>query len=78
MWQEIDEGNSVIFDAAGEEANVIFGVVKKDEMNEFVLSYVKEHNIWILSINISISQKLELTKTIMERKIKIISNIRES
>ena len=34
--QEIDEGNSVIFDAAGEEANVIFGVVKKDEMNDYI------------------------------------------
>ena len=34
--QEINEGNNVIFDAAGEEANVIFGVVKKDEMNDYI------------------------------------------
>lgn len=34
--QEIDEGNNVIFDAAGEEANVIFGVVKKDDMNDYI------------------------------------------
>ncbi|HEX7356447.1 MAG TPA: cell division protein FtsZ [Ignavibacteriaceae bacterium] len=34
--QEIDEGNSIIFEAAGEEANVIFGVVKKDEMNDYI------------------------------------------
>ncbi|MCX6151665.1 MAG: cell division protein FtsZ [Ignavibacteriales bacterium] len=34
--QEIDEGNKVIYDAAGEEANVIFGWVLKDEMNEYV------------------------------------------
>ena len=34
--QEIDEGNNVIFEAAGEEANVIFGVVKKDEMNDYI------------------------------------------
>lgn len=34
--QEIDEGNNIIFEAAGEEANVIFGVVKKDEMNDYI------------------------------------------
>ena len=34
--QEIDEGNQVIYDAAGEEANVIFGWVNKEEMNEYV------------------------------------------
>lgn len=34
--QEIDEGNNVIFQAAGEEANIIFGLVRKEEMNEYV------------------------------------------
>lgn len=34
--QEIDEGNRVIYEAAGEEANVIFGWVSKSEMNEYV------------------------------------------
>ncbi|RJP71463.1 MAG: cell division protein FtsZ [Ignavibacteriales bacterium] len=34
--QEIDDGNKVIYDAAGEEANVIFGWVCKEEMNEYV------------------------------------------
>lgn len=34
--QEIDEGNQVIYDAAGEEANVIFGWVCKEEMNDNV------------------------------------------
>lgn len=34
--QEINEGNNVIFEAAGEEANVIFGVVRKEEMNDYV------------------------------------------
>jgi cell division protein FtsZ len=34
--QEINEGNTVIFEAAGEEANVIFGVVRKEEMNDYV------------------------------------------
>ncbi len=34
--QEIDEGNKIIYDAAGEEANVIFGWVNKEEMNEYV------------------------------------------
>lgn len=34
--QEIDDGNKVIYDAAGEEANVIFGWVNKEEMNEYV------------------------------------------
>ncbi len=34
--QEINEGNQIIFDAAGEEANVIFGCVRKEEMNDYV------------------------------------------
>ncbi len=34
--QEINEGNNVIFDAAGEEANVIFGCVRKEDMNDYV------------------------------------------
>jgi len=34
--QEINEGNNVIFDAAGEEANVIFGCVRREEMNDAV------------------------------------------
>lgn len=34
--QEINEGNNVIFEAAGEEANVIFGVVRKEEMNDYI------------------------------------------
>lgn len=34
--QEINEGNNIIFEASGEEANVIFGVVKKDEMNDYI------------------------------------------
>ena len=34
--QEIDEGNQVIYDAAGEEANVIFGWVSKEDMNDKV------------------------------------------
>lgn len=34
--QEIDEGNKIIYEAAGEEANVIFGWVNKEEMNEYV------------------------------------------
>jgi len=33
---EIDEGNNIIFEAAGEEANVIFGCVRKEEMNDYV------------------------------------------
>jgi cell division protein FtsZ len=34
--QEINEGNNVIFDSAGDEANVIFGCVRKEEMNDYV------------------------------------------
>ncbi len=34
--QEINEGNNIIFEASGEEANVIFGVVKKEEMNDYI------------------------------------------
>lgn len=34
--KEINEGNNVIFEAAGEEANVIFGCVRKEEMNDYV------------------------------------------
>jgi cell division protein FtsZ len=34
--QEINEGNNIIFEAAGEEANVIFGCVRKEELNDYV------------------------------------------
>ena len=34
--EEINEGNNVICEAAGEEANVIFGCVRKEEMNDYV------------------------------------------
>ncbi|MBU0559062.1 MAG: cell division protein FtsZ [Bacteroidetes bacterium] len=34
--KEINDGNQVIYDAAGEEANVIFGLVHKEDMNEYV------------------------------------------
>jgi cell division protein FtsZ len=34
--QEIYEGNNVIFEAAGEEANVIFGCVRKEDLNDYV------------------------------------------
>ncbi|HVO74498.1 MAG TPA: cell division protein FtsZ, partial [Ignavibacteriaceae bacterium] len=33
---EVNEGNNIIFEAAGEEANVIFGCVRKEEMNDYV------------------------------------------
>lgn len=34
--EEINEGNNVIYQAAGEEANIIFGLVKKEEMNDYI------------------------------------------
>jgi cell division protein FtsZ len=34
--QEINEGNKIIYEAAGEEANVIFGWVSKEEMDDTV------------------------------------------
>ncbi len=34
--QEIEAGNNVIFDAAGEEANVIFGAVIKEELQDYI------------------------------------------
>jgi len=34
--KEINDGNQVIYEAAGEEANIIFGLVQKEEMNEYV------------------------------------------
>lgn len=34
--EEVNEGNNVIFEAAGEEANVIFGCVRKEEMNDYI------------------------------------------
>ncbi len=34
--KEINDGNQVIYDAAGEEANIIFGLVQKEDMNEYV------------------------------------------
>lgn len=34
--QEVNEGNNVIFEAAGKEANVIFGCVQNEEMKDYV------------------------------------------
>ncbi len=34
--KEIDDGNMVIYEAAGEESNIIFGCVLKEEMNDYV------------------------------------------
>jgi cell division protein FtsZ len=34
--KEIYDGNNVIFEAAGEESNVIFGCVQKESMNDYV------------------------------------------
>ncbi|MFA3782816.1 cell division protein FtsZ [Melioribacteraceae bacterium 4301-Me] len=34
--QEIEEGNKVLYEAAGEEANIIFGLVSKEEMGEYI------------------------------------------
>lgn len=34
--QEIEAGNNVIFEAAGEEANVIFGAVIKEELQDYI------------------------------------------
>lgn len=34
--QEITEGNQIIFEAAGPEANIIFGVVTKEEMDDYI------------------------------------------
>jgi cell division protein FtsZ len=34
--QEVNEGNNIIFEAAGEEANLIFGCVRREEMNDAV------------------------------------------
>jgi len=34
--QEIEAGNNIIFQAAGEEANVIFGAVVKEELNDYI------------------------------------------
>ncbi|MBM4170591.1 MAG: cell division protein FtsZ [Ignavibacteria bacterium] len=34
--QEIEDGNKVIYEAAGEEANIIFGLVNKEDMTEYI------------------------------------------
>jgi len=34
--EEIYEGNNVIYQAAGEEANIIFGLVQNEEMNDYI------------------------------------------
>lgn len=34
--EEITQGNDVIFEAAGEDVNIIFGCVNKEEMNDYI------------------------------------------
>lgn len=59
--QEINEGNNVIFEAAGEEANVIFGVVKKEEMNDYI-SYT------VIATGFDSARSNYVPKTIATRK----------
>ena len=59
--QEINEGNNVIFEAAGEEANVIFGVVKKQEMNDY-LSYT------VIATGFDSARPTNFSKTITAKK----------
>jgi len=59
--QEINEGNNVIFEAAGEEANVIFGVVRKEEMNDYI-SYT------VIATGFDGARGSSATKTIATRK----------
>jgi cell division protein FtsZ len=62
--QEIDEGNKVIYDAAGEEANVIFGWVCKEELNDNVSYTVIATGFGNDSINASkiVQEKKETVK----------------
>lgn len=66
--QEIDEGNQVIYDAAGEEANVIFGWVNKEEMNEYVsytviaTGFEAEHSSSSFTSQVSNSQPQQESK----------------
>ena len=59
--QEINEGNNVIFEAAGEEANVIFGVVRKEEMNDYI-SYT------VIATGFDSARGLSTAKTLATRK----------
>lgn len=61
--QEVEVGNRVIFDVAGEEANVIFGVVNKDEMSEY-LSYT------VIATGFASDAKMNSINSIKEEKEK--------
>ncbi|GAB6282091.1 MAG: cell division protein FtsZ [Ignavibacterium sp.] len=62
--QEVDEGNTVIYEAAGEEANIIFGCVLKEDMNDYVSYTViatgfNEQNKKRTSTEINLNKKKE-------------------
>jgi cell division protein FtsZ len=61
--QEINEGNNIIFEAAGEEANVIFGCVRKEEMNDYV-SYT------VIATGFETGKKTFYTKNLSTRETK--------
>ena len=61
--QEINEGNNIIFEAAGEEANVIFGCVRKEEMNDYV-SYT------VIATGFETGKKTFYTKNISPKETK--------
>lgn len=62
---EIDQGNEIIYKAAGEDANVIFGWVVKEDMNEYV-SYT------VIATGFqSESQKQELQAQVNDKSIKV-------
>ena len=65
--REIEEGNKVIYEAAGEEANVIFGWVKKEDMNEYV-SYTVIATDFDSAKNTGYRTKIEKNKVQEEEK----------
>lgn len=76
--QEIDEGNTVIYEAAGEEANIIFGCVLKEDMNDYVSYTViatgfDEQNKKRTSPEINLNKK----KDSFDFKSSIFSNLNE-
>jgi cell division protein FtsZ len=67
--QEINEGNNVIFETVGNEANVIFGVVKKEEMNDYISYTVIATGFNITNENLD--KKIDSTKNQFAKSVEM-------
>ncbi|MBN2571488.1 MAG: cell division protein FtsZ [Ignavibacteriales bacterium] len=73
--EEVSVGNNIIMEAAGEDANIIFGFVRKEEMNEYVSYTVIATGFDKGSKNKNVNQQRENISKIVNTSIGYNNNL---